>query len=70
MIYFSIAFLTAGVTDPFVLMAQNDPAMLDAMHPFQWILVFLRSILAGLITLRALAEGKVPNEKDITSIKS
>jgi len=64
LIYFSIAFLTAGVTDPFVLMAQNDPAMLDAMHPFQWVLIFFRSLLAGLVTLRAFAEGKTPPDID------
>lgn len=40
--------LTAGVTDPFVLMAQNEPAMLDSRHPFQWVLIFFRSPRLGL----------------------
>lgn len=80
-LYFSIAFLTAGVTDPFVLLAQNDPSMLSAMHPFQWTLIFFRSLLAGLVTLKAVAGRRlngdevdptkvdVPGRNDTTTTK-
>lgn len=68
-LYFSIAFLTAIVTDPLVLMAQNEPAMMDSMHPFQWTLIFTRALLAGLITLKAVAGRKNATEIDPTKVE-
>ena len=68
-LYFSIAFLTAIVTDPLVLMAQNEPVMMEAMHPFQWSIIFLRALLAGLITLKAVAGRSDPESVDPTKIE-
>lgn len=68
-LYFTISFLTAFVTDPMVLLAQNDPVMLGSMHQFQWALIFFRSMLAGLITLKAVAGRKNAEEVDPTKIE-
>lgn len=62
-LYVAIAVLTAFTTDQTVLMCLNEPAIIGQMHLFQWIVLAVRCVLAGLITWKAFTSSPTGNGK-------
>lgn len=60
LLYIVIAMLSAFVTDENVMQCMNEPAIIASMTQFQWCIISLRSILAGLIVWKAYVSD--PNE--------
>ena len=61
-LYFWIGCLTVFISDSVVLQVMNEPAVASNMHPMQWFIIIIRSLLGGLIPLKAL--GSKPTETE------
>lgn len=61
LLYIGIATLSAFVTDENVMQCMNEPVIITSMTPFQWAIIALRSVLAGLIVWKAYVSN--PNQE-------
>jgi len=53
----AIGIVTAFTTDQTVLACLNEPAVIAQMHPFQWFVLGVRCLLAGLIVWKAFTSS-------------